>query len=345
MIFFDYETALAGKTSHYQFTWIDKEQVRHPLPLSGKGTFYLELSADNLWGFGIHCPANSKGEVEGTCLYVDNFGFGYKMNKDYLTEYAKKVLYNGGEVTLAGSFPEGLTVTSLKRYGTNFWDDTKAAAGEINTSYAMLTVNGLVLSESLVNQVYGMETFWLALSDGKTLRFTLTSNLLHFTNYDETFVHEASTGNIRSCQDTSMWSVVEKNGGRRIEYRPGNATLGHSTGALNGNGMDNGVFTFSNTSLGNHWWWEYEFKADDTILIFFDYEVMAGDKTPNYMFRYFDAKGTAHATPLSGSGTFKIEIAASDLAAFGIFCPASSPDEVAGTYMSIDNFGFGIKEK
>lgn len=345
VIFFDYETALAGKTSHYQFTWIDKEQVHRSLPLSGKGTFYLELSADNLWGFGIHCPANSKGEVEGTCLYVDNFGFGYKMSKDYLTEYAKKVLYNGGEVTLAGSFPEGLTVTSLKRYGTNFWDDTKAAAGEINTSYAMLTVNGLVLSEALVNQVYGTETFWLALSDGKTLRFTLTSNLLHFTNYDETFVHEASTGNIRSCQDTSMWSVVEKNGGRRIEYRPENATLGHSTGALNGNGMDNGVFTFSNTSLGNHWWWEYEFKADDTILIFFDYEVMAGDKTPNYMFRYFDAKGTAHATPLSGSGTFKIEIAASDLAAFGIFCPASSPDEVAGTYMSIDNFGFGIKEK
>ncbi len=340
-VFFDYETVLNDKESHYSFIWIDKNTGKHLVPLDGSGSFYIELEASNLRGFGINCPAASPDQVEGTYMYVDNFGYAYASDT-YLTEHSKNVTYKGGAVTLAGSFPEGLSVVSLKRYGDNFWDSTKTAAGDMNPAYITLGANGMTVSEALINQVYNTEVFWATLSDGTIVRFSLTSNLLHFTNYDETSIHEAVEGNIRSCQDTAMRTLTGADGNNYIEYRPGSAVLGHALG-WNTHVMDNRIFTFSNTTLGNHWWWEYELRADSTIIIFFDYEVFAGQKNPAYSFQWMDASGAWHKEALDGSGSFYIEIDANDLVAFGIGCPAASVDEVSDTYMKLDNFGFGYK--
>ncbi len=340
-ITFDYEIVTGDKTSYYQFIWLDKDKIIHPVKLEGSsGTFSIDLDASNLMGWAINCPVTSKDLVDGTYMFVDNYGFGY-VSDNYLNEHAKTVIYGGGEVTLKGSFADDLTVTSLKRYGDNYWDTSKTAASSLSVDYITLSASGLIVSAELINQVYGTEVFWVVLSNGETVRFTLTSNLLHFTNYDETVIHENVEGNIRSCQDTSMRSLVSVDGNNKIKYTPANAVLGHAVG-WNADLMDNRIFTFSNNAV-NHWWWEYDFVANSTVIVFFDYEVVANEKTPAYSFQWLDISNVWHKESLTGSGIFSIEIPANDLVAFGIGCPAASVDEISETYMIIDNFGFGLK--
>ena len=191
--------------------------------------------------------------------------------------------------------------------------------------------------------LYGTQSFFATLSNGDEVSFELTSNMLHYTNYDEVSIHEASQGNVESTQDSSMWKVVEENGNTFIRYTPANATLTHSQNAINNNGKANGVLTFSNTTNGNHWWWEYAIPAGTKIIVTFDYNIVTGEGLDSYFrFTWFETDTVQHATMLSGSGTFTIELDADKVKAFRIDCPTTSPSLVAGSYMDIDNFGFGI---
>ena len=67
---------------------------------------------------------------------------------------------------------------------------------------------------------------------------------------------------------------------------PENATLGHSTAAINGNGTDNFCFTVDNRNLGSYNWYDWYPTEGGKVIIFFDYQVVAGDKNPNYQFRW-----------------------------------------------------------
>ena len=199
------------------------------------------------------------------------------------------------------------------------------------------------MKSELIDMLYGTQTFYMTLSNGDVVRFVLKSNVLFYTNYDEVKIHELSQGNVASCQDTGMWQILGEEGNQYIRYTPGNATQWHSVQAMNGNGGDNFIFTFSNPTLGNHWWWEYALPTEGKLFVRFDYNITLGDGLDShFVFCWFDAAGTAHETALSGSGTFEIEIDANNVAAMGIRCPVASPDLISGSYMDIDNYGFGI---
>ena len=338
-----------GKPSHYRFTWIDMNNQHHVTELSGEGTFYMEIPLTEGKAFGVNCPAMTPADVAGSYMLVDNLAVGILGTTDttYLTEKTKDVTYGGGDVLLAGSFEDSLTVTSLTRSGDNYWDDTSfhasKQAAQLSTSYVTLSENGLTVKSELIDMLYGTQTFYMTLSNGDVVRFVLKSNVLFYTNYDEVKIHELSQGNVASCQDTGMWQILGEEGNQYIRYTPGNATQWHSVQAMNGNGGDNFIFTFSNPTLGNHWWWEYALPTEGKLFVRFDYNITLGDGLDShFVFCWFDAAGTAHETALSGSGTFEIEIDANNVAAMGIRCPVASPDLISGSYMDIDNYGFGI---
>lgn len=343
---FDYEIVLGeGKESYFLFTWLDMNSVHHTTKLEGKGTYYVELPLSECKAFGINCPVASADLVVGSYMLVDNIGVGIvPPDTTYLTETEKNVVYGATESTLlAGSFPAGFTVTSLTRSGTNYWDNGKTTPVQMSTDYVALTANGLEVKPQLINMLYGTQNFCLTLSNGDTVSFKLTSNMLHYTNYDEVSIHEATEGNVESCQDTAMRQLLDDNGDKFIRFTPANATLSHSTGAIKGNGKANGIFTFSNTTKGNHWWWEYAIPAGSKIVVTFDYNIVTGEGLDSYFrFTWFESDSVQHGTVLTGSGTFTIELDSDNLTAFRIDCPTASADLVAGSYMDIDNFGFGI---
>ncbi len=337
-ISFDYEVVTGDKQSYYSFNWWPIGGERQSEVLTGKGTYYKVLPMSEISIWAINCPAPNPEAVADTYMLIDNFAVG-KLTDNYLTEYSANVAYGGEQVTLKGSFDQTLTATSLKRYGTNFWDNSKIDAVEIGTSYVTLSESGLIISKELASKVYGTEVFWLTLSNGDVVRFTLISNLLFYTDMDSFSIHEASEGNIRSCQDTAMREVINVDGDTKIKYTPSKAVLGH---AVNGN-ADNGIFTFSNTTLNNHWWWEFGLDADKTLIVFFDYEVVVAEGATSY-FQFVAHKDAGNQTVnLTGSGSFYIELDPSEVKAWRINCPGGSAEAIANSYMIIDNFGFGYK--
>ena len=346
IVTFKYEVVLGeGKESHFLFTWLDMAGAHHTTKLEGSGTFYVELPLSECKAFGINCPVASPDMVAGSYMLLDNLGIGtVAPDTIYLSETSKNVVYGATEpVLLEGEFDGSLTIVSLTRSGENFWDEYEAAVTgqpvQISTDYVKLTANCLEISPALINMLYGKQTFRLTLSNGDVVKFELTSNMLHYTNYDDVSVHEASEGNIRSCQDTAMRQLLDDNGDKFIRYTPANAVYGHS---VNG-GNDNGIFTFSNTTLDNTWWWEYGLPVGSKLIVTFDYKVVLGEGLDNY-FRFWwrDANGADHFEVIEGEGTFTITLNSDDVQAFRIYCPSGSNAAIQGSYMDIDNFGFGI---
>lgn len=304
------------------------------------------------------CDALSMGSHE---LVVIGERGTYKVNFNVvdnrqaeLSETSKKIVRGQQEAFLAGSIDSTLTVASIKRQGTLFWDNTGVntavkSDGSLPVSYVTLSEDGITLSKALLDQVYGTMSYTIKLSNNKELNFSLTSNVMYFSNWDETYVQEETAleeggGNVASCQDTSMISIVDVSGNKKLKYVPTDATLGHSQAGFTG-GRDNGVLTFSNSNYTGEWWC-FDFPYVDTVIVFFDYEIVAEEgKTPNYEFIYRDTSVQYHTVAITGtSGTFSIELPASTLERFYIHCAMTQKEDAMGTYMLIDNFGFGLKE-
>lgn len=270
-----------------------------------------------------------------------------------LDETSKYVVNGQGDVFLSGQFDETLTVVSLKRKGSLYWDSTMGntevkSDGSMPLSYITLGLDGITLDKKLVDQVYGTMEYSLELSNKVVLKFTLTSNLIFFTNWDETYVQEEAAlkeggGNVSSCQDTSMIEIVDVDGNKMYKYTPTNATLGHSQGGFTG-GRDNGILTFANKNFTSEWW-NFDFASVETITVFFDYTIVSNGKTPNYEFLYRTNDSAYHSETITGeSGKFSIDLDANTLERFYIHCAMTQKSDAEGTYMLIDNFGFGVKE-
>lgn len=268
-----------------------------------------------------------------------------------LTEKSKNVVYNSGSVKLAGEFTQGVTVTSLKRRSNDYWDNTNPAGGcavktdgTMKTSYITVQPDGIVLSAALVDSVYMTETYTVEFSNGAVETFTLTSNIIRYSDYDENYLHQENGVNVESFQDTNMISIVKDSDGNTVlKYQPENAQEWHSKDAINGGNPWNGILTFANERFVPNEWWHYPFAEGSTVIVFFDYEVYDPDNKANYCFNVIDLSGTYHPTKLTGKGHFSVEINSDEMARFVINCPVATPNNVTGTYMTVDNFGFGVK--
>lgn len=260
-----------------------------------------------------------------------------------LTETSKTVVYGQGDVKLAGNFDTSLTVTSVKRLGTINWDDTVAGLnavttdGSMKTSYVTVQEDGLVLAQALVDQCYATETYTVTFSNSKTVSFSLTSNVIYYNNFGETFVWVEGTDgqNKESCQDYTMVKrIVNNDGSAYLRYTPSNAKLSHALKA------NNRCFTFS-VEGKNNWWWKYSFPSTGKIFITFDYTV-TGAAEDIYTLFWVDAAETHHNIPLDRTkNTYYVELDISNLQAFAIGCSAYASAS-AGTYMDITNYAFGV---
>lgn len=123
-----------------------------------------------------------------------------------------------------------------------------------------------------------------------------------------------------------------------MKYTPTNAVLDHSLG-----GQDNACFTVDNrTNPSDNWWYEWYPTQGSKLIVFFDYEVVLGDKdTSYYQFKYMDSSRVWHTVNLTGKGHFSIELDERDVFHFAVNCSLSSLDLASGTYMLIDSIGFG----
>ncbi len=248
-------------------------------------------------------------------------------------------------VKLEGEFDASLNVISVKRSGSDEWDSSRVTPAAMDTGYITVSADGLTLDKALVDQAYGTTEYTVAFDNGKSVGFTLTSNLLYYTNYDETCIFDTRSGNMPSCQDAAMWSVEAGENGNRLEYRPERAVLGHSVGAINGSGDANSIFTYKSPSRTGVNWMDYDFAVGRKMVFFFDYVIENPDNVDhNIIFAARNrATGKYVEIKIDGSGRFE-QVFDYDIDTIMICCPVASPDMVKNVCMRIDNFGFGIVE-
>ncbi|MDR3319254.1 MAG: hypothetical protein LBS99_07415 [Clostridiales bacterium] len=255
-----------------------------------------------------------------------------------LSETAKTFARGDAQVKFAGDIDSGVTVTGVTKTGTNYWDDSRLTPKSIALTHFEVETDGLIVKQSLLDILYDVTTLYISLSNGAVKTVTLTSNVMFYTNFDETSIHEASVGNIRSCQDTDMRQIVSGLpglDGNAYMYTPTDAVLGHST-----TGNDNRIQTFSNKKY-NNWWWEFEFDDDGYYEIFFDYAVIKPTGNPVYYFTYINSLSAWVDTPLTAGqegGSFSITVKGDSLIVFGIGCDFSTLQ--SDSFMIIDNYGF-----
>lgn len=261
-----------------------------------------------------------------------------------LTETSKNVTYKGSSVKLEGEFSTTLNVTSLKRFCDHDWDNTAGrfnritSDGTMDKSYITIEADGLVISTDLINQVYGTEEFTVTFDNNKSVKFTLTSNQIYYSNFNETYVLiDATSGNMPGCQDCSMQTVETIDGKYVLRYTPSKAVLGHALGA------DNRILTFSIEGR-NTWWWQWPIGTvteENKFYVEFDYKITG--ECDKFEFHYWYEGTTQPAVALSNSEThFYMELDATKISSFGIGCSAYASAS-AGSYMDIYAFGFGVK--
>lgn len=263
-----------------------------------------------------------------------------------LSETSKVVTYQGGSIKLSGNFSTDLTITSLKRHGTHDWDNTtgrlnslSSSDGSMNPNYITIEEDGLVISSELIDQCYGEMRYTVEFSNKKLVEFTLTSNMIYYSNFNETLIYvEFGPGvNGAGCQDYTMSTYETIDGKRVLRYTPSNAILGHALNA------DNRILTFSIEGKTS-WWWTWslgEITSESKIYFTLDYAI-TGD-CDGYYFCYWDNAGETHSISLNKDETsMYLEINADDVVAFAIGC-SQYGSASAGSYMDIYAFGFGIK--
>ncbi len=154
------------------------------------------------------------------CPLVVTFVYSDVSQTAALTETDKTFTVGITRLKLSGIFDDGITVTALRRKGGNQFDWAYAEFKAISLSYVTVESDGIVLSDKLLNQVYGTCTYEIEFSNACSTTFTLTSNRLFFTDFDETMAwNSALTEDPGVCEivsgvdgfDGSVLKVETKN--------------------------------------------------------------------------------------------------------------------------------------
>ena len=299
------------------------------------GNVIIDIDAMNELSAGRHQMC----VITDDCVFRNDFRVkAQAQGVAMLTETKKYVTYGGGDVTLAGRF-DGVTVSALTRNGGfASYDGASVSPVAMNTDYITLSSTGMTLSAALVDRVYGTMSYEVTFSDGTALGFTLTSNNLMYSDYDETKIYyEATASNVAICQDTSMISIVDVNGDKKLKYVPENATLGHAVG---GRG-DNGALTFSIARLDPNWLQLYVAEGCG-FTVSFDYDIdISENQTSCYAVYCFRTTGTEAILLDATKKKFEKTFTDGTLARLSVCCPAvggTYENDIVGTYMLIDNF-------
>ncbi|MBO4963067.1 MAG: hypothetical protein J6C97_04745, partial [Clostridia bacterium] len=318
---------------------------------TGYYTGHVEQKIDvsELKGMRFYTEHNTSAtNWSAMCLYIDNFVIALEptetdlpSDNNYLTRNHAEFVYGNTNVTLPGEF-ENTTVKSLTRKGVGDWDTTSnehnfdSSAGVLDTSYVTVTSTGITIKEGLLNQIYDTETFRLVLDNGDVIKFSLTSNMVWYTNYDETTtIYGSSTefskgekndGNIAFTQDSNQLSFTTKTGyGRVVKYMPIEK-------------QNNGVLTFRNIQVDSSdisLWWDFNFIGE-SLTFFFDYYITGGG---NYYFETINLDGTKKPFELTKGTwtTYTTTIDATKIKGWWVYSTGVTGDN--SNYMLFDNIG------
>ena len=261
-----------------------------------------------------------------------------------LEETTKVFAFGDSEVSLAGSFDESVRITSATKQGSHSFDSSFNQAASVDASMFELQTDKLIVKKDLLDVLYGQTKFALELSNGVRLNFTLISDVIYFSNWDDTFVNQPlNSGNAHNSQDDSSLSF-EENGidGTSLKYY-----VKQATGL--GTGPDNKVMLFLTGWSTGMSGYEMICDADHDYSITFDYRIVNEGNGATYSFFVsgpawsFTSLEIGNADKTEGTFEYSFSGGAENVYAFGIGC--NQVGGVENCWLLIDNYRIRAVEK
>lgn len=218
--------------------------------------------------FGTHTVSfvNELFAVSAEFSYVD------RREKAILTEKSKTLIGNETSVKLAGEFTPTVTAVKLTRQGSFETDPSATAPQDISASGVTVTADGIILSKTLLDLVYGMTTFGIEFSNGNKDTFTLTNkNVLYVCDFDDANTWSSALSEKTDC--VAVENSADGFTGAVLKYASENSA------SAEGGGWFNGVFCFHNSNSGDSLWRTLTIDNDKYYSFSFDYKVVMNGAT------------------------------------------------------------------
>lgn len=259
-----------------------------------------------------------------------------------LSETRKEFSFGDESVVLSGEFDK-VTLTSAVHSGSHEFDASSVTPTAVSVQYFTVAADSITVSKQLLDILYGETQFTLTFSNGGSVTFTLVSDVIYFTDWDEMYLNQPMNGpnNAYTTQDYTSLSF-EENGieGVSLKYyvfdaRELGATTPHNKIMLFCTGWSQNM---SYTRLGD---------SEHDYIVTFDYRVVNSEgKEATYFFGTNNSSDVWTTTALSAEdGTFEgmINGGNEEVQMFGIGC--DQVGGVEGCYLLIDNYRVRAVEK
>ena len=232
---------------------------------------------------------------------LDKTSFDYKYGID-------------GDLRITGTYGQYVSVTSLTRKSKHDVAPLTVDAG----MYAFDTTNGLTVKAALAEKLYGSTEFVMTAS-GVEYTFTVNSNVLFYTDYDVTTIHDGA------LYINSIPEIAQTPNGNVLRFM--------------GVGKTSPSYTYAirNSRLENTNWYGMEIPSGKYVTVDFDYSVHDVTGENNYVFTYIDGSGTAEKSLPLGNGEnrhWRITLPTDNLR---VICVNTLTHD-GESYMDIDNF-------
>ncbi len=250
-----------------------------------------------------------------TAAYTTTYTFN-TTNDDYkatLTETAYSYSYGIDEsVVVKGAFGKHVTVSSLARNGKH--DRSPIAVDE--SMYEFDTSAGLTLKKAILDKLYVTTTFTMTAS-GVEYEFTVTSDVLFYTDYDATTIDDGALYIFVQPE------IVQTENGRVLRFT--------------GNAQNMYVYAIKNNRLLNTNWYGVDIPAGKYVTVDFDYSVHNAIGENRFVFTYGTGVENTELPLELGSGEVKHARFTMQTDNLGIMC-VNTLSHDGSSYMDIDNF-------
>ncbi len=220
------------------------------------------------------------------------------------------------KIVVGGSFGDKVTVSSLTRKGKH--DETPIELG--TDMYAFDTATGLTLKNDILDRLYGTTVFTMTAS-GVEHTFTVTSNVLFYTDYDVTTIDDGAL----YVNSNGAYEIVEKESGRALRFM--------------GEGKTNPsyIYQIRNSLRESSNWYGVEMMPGKYVTVDFDYSVHNATGNNNYVFTYIDGNDTTEKRLELGNGESKHARFTLPTDNLRVICVNTLAHD-GTSYMDIDNF-------
>ena len=207
---------------------------------------------------------------------------------------------------------DDVTVSSLKHRGRS------AASAVVVDPEAYSYADGkFKVNDKILDKIYGETEFTVTLSNSDRYTFTVKSNVLFYTDYDDTTINDGA------LYINSTPEIVETPDGNVLRF------MGV------GKACPSYTYSIRNTRLENTNWYGVEIPAGKYATVDFDYSLHGETGENNYVFTYIDGSGTVECSlPLGENKHVRYTLPTDNL---HVICVNTLTHD-GTSYMDIDNF-------